>query len=89
VVFITEILGYYGFFKYDIKGIRNIAPIGANAYSFVSEVENIWENGNPEWQKVMVQFYYIEADTNNRIMHENELKNDFDTIMKLLSRENT
>jgi len=83
--FVTKVLGYYGFFKYDIRGVKAMKPIDANAYMVVGEPQNIWNKGNPTHQCVDVQFYRVEVDVSRRLVRNKELRNDFDTLMQLLS----
>lgn len=87
VDFVTEVLGYYEFFKYDIRAVEAIRPLGANAYRVVGEPENIWIDGNPTHQHVDVQFYQVEVDTSRRLVRDEELRNDFDTLIALLTEE--
>lgn len=85
--FVTPILGYHALFKYDIRSVEAMAPLQANAYELVGDVENIWRDGNPEEQKVGIRFYHIEADTGQRLPREKEIKNDYQLLMSLT--ENT
>ena len=87
VNFVTETLGYHGFFKYELSGIEALMPDGANAYRFVSNPENIWTDGNPDHQQAMVQFYQADVDTSARIMKPEQLENDFDLLMLLLEQK--
>lgn len=85
--FVTEVLGYHGFFKYDIREVETMKPTDTNAYMVVGEPEIIWDDGNPTRQHVDVQFYRVEVDTSQRLVRDEELRNDFDTLMKLLADE--
>lgn len=87
VLFRTTIGGYHGFFKYDIKDVKAIAPRTANAYFFVSDVKNEWHGGNPTHQVCEVQFYRIEVDSSKRLIRSDQLSHDFDTLMELLAKE--
>jgi len=82
VEFVTDTLGYYGFFKYDIRGVQAMAPKGANAYALAGEPVNI--NG-AEQQRCPIQFYRVEADTSKRIRRRGDLENDYETLMKLVA----
>lgn len=83
-LFVTEILGYYGFFKYELKDVKAIAPEDANAF-LMGEPENIWEYGNPVKQKVPVQFYKVDVDTSRRILRDEEVKKDIKLVKSLVS----
>ncbi len=85
VEFVTETLGYHGFFKYDVRGVQAIMPKGANAYELVGDPECIWSGGNPDHQKCMVQFYRVEVDTSKRLVRADTLENDYDLLMELLA----
>lgn len=85
--FVTTIGGYHGFFKYDIKEVRAIAPKGANAYTVVGDPEIVSHKGNPEHHRASVQFYRVEVDATQRLVREDDLCNDYDTLMSLLTRE--
>jgi hypothetical protein len=85
VEFVTETLGYHGFFKYDIRDVQKIMPAGANAYKLVGDPECIWTNGNPDHQKCMVQFYRVKVDTSKRLVRSDTLENDYDLLMGLLA----
>ena len=84
VLFRTTVGGYHGFFEFGINEVRSIAPPTANAYCFVSEPENEWNDGNPTHQKAMVQFFYIKADTSKRLMRAKKLSHDFKRMMEFL-----
>jgi len=84
VLFRTEILGYYGLFKYHISGVIALAPPQANAYQFVTDPEI--EKGDGEHQIAMVQFYHIEADTTRRLIRSSELARNYDLMMSLLAK---
>jgi hypothetical protein len=87
VQFRTTVGGYHGYCKYHINEMKAIAPPAANAYRFISEVENEWHDGNPTHQTVMVQFYCAEADTSQRLIRASKLARDYDTMMKLLQKK--
>ncbi|MEI6835683.1 MAG: hypothetical protein WCK59_02520 [Candidatus Falkowbacteria bacterium] len=84
VLFRTEILGYYGFFRYDVNAVKAIAPPMANAYKFTTNSENEWHDGNPTHQTAMVQFYKIEADTTKRLIRVDQLARDYHLMMNFL-----
>ena len=86
VLFRTEIGGYHGFFKYGVKEVEEIAPPTANAYVFMGEVTIEWLDGNPMYHNAMTQFYRVTVDATQRLMREKELKNDYETMMKLLTK---
>jgi hypothetical protein len=85
VEFVTETMGYHGFFKYDIRDVQKIMPEGANAYELVGDHECIWTDGNPDHQKCMVQFYRVEVDTSKRLVRAGALENDYELLMELLA----
>jgi len=87
VDFITEIGGYYGFFKYDVKGVLSIKPPQANAYFTVGDAEIIRLSGNSEKHKVGIQFYRAKVDTSQRLIRSRALVNDYDKLMYLLSKK--
>ncbi|MBU1755219.1 hypothetical protein KKH81_02990 [Patescibacteria group bacterium] len=87
VVFRTTVGGYHGFFKFGVNEVQAIAPPNANAYFFVGEPQNEWNDGNPTHQTCEVQFYRIEADTSKRMVRADKLVHDYDTMMKLVAKE--
>jgi len=84
--FVTPTLGYYGFFKYDIREVRRRAPLGANAYALAGEPKNI---GGAEFQQCPIQFFRVTLDTTRRVRREADVENDFDTLMRLITDEDT
>lgn len=84
VDFVTPTLGYYGFFKYDIRGVRMMAPTGANAYALAGEPENVIKG---ETQRCPIQFYRVTADTTKRLPRIEQVENDYETLMRLLTEE--
>lgn len=82
VEFVTDTLGYHGFFKYDIRGVQAMAPKEANSYSLAGEPEII--NG-AEQQRCPIQFYRVQADTSNRVRRRKDLENDYETLMQLIA----
>jgi len=87
VQFRTEVGGYHGFFKFGVNEVQAIAPMGANAYSFIGDPVNEWIEGNPTHQIIMVQFYNITADSTKRMMRSCQLERDYETLMKLVKKE--
>ena len=87
VEFVTTVGGYHGFFKYGIKEVNVLAPPTANAYKLAGEPEIIWTDGNPTHHKVLVQFYKVEADTSQRLIREEELRNNYDLMMELVEAQ--
>ena len=87
VKFTSEILGYYGFYKYDIRALRLLAPPEANSYYLVGEAENVWEDGDPVAHTHYVQFCRSKIDYSQRLIRENQLANDPDLIKILLEAE--
>lgn len=87
VDFVTEIGGHHMFFRYDIKEVETIMPVGANAYCFANEPEVIYSDDNPKYHKVKIQFYRIEANTAQRLVRDEELRNDYDTLIKLITKK--
>ena len=86
VVFKTTIEGYHGFFRYDVAEVRRISPPEANAYSFTDEPQCVWEDGNPKYHTLTVQFQRITFDPTRRLMRVSELINDHDTLISLVSK---
>lgn len=80
--FSTEIVGYKGFFRYGLKEMEQIAPLGANAYEIPGEISIVGNHHVCE-----VQFYCAEIDTSRRMPSEGEVKNDFELLMELLDRD--
>lgn len=87
VRFISDILGYHGFYKYNIKTLRTIAPPEANSYYLVGEPRNIWGDDGPEKHCCYVQFCRSEVDYGQRLIRESQLANDADLIKILLESE--
>ncbi len=83
--FTTTIGGYYGFLKYGIKEVKNIAPRNANAYYISGDVEILQEGSK---HVVPVTFYHIEANTSRRAIREKSFHNNYDLLMKILELEN-
>lgn len=84
VKFVTTVGGFHGFVKYDVKEVKALAPRGANAYTTVGEWDIVWHKGNPEYHRTQVQFYQIEVDASQRLIREDELCNDYDTLTQLV-----
>ena len=87
VLFKTTVGGYHGFFRFGLSEVESLAPPGANAYNFVSDPEIEWVDGNPEYHTTMAQFYRIEADSSRRLIRADQLRHDYDKMMKLLREE--
>lgn len=68
------------FFKYGINEMSALAPIGSNAYALATEPE---VDTNPDFHRCMVQFYHIEADTTHRLVRQDKLENDYNTLVRL------
>jgi hypothetical protein len=81
VLFRTKVWGYYGFFKYLIRDVERLAPVGANAYSIVGDPEL---DGGHDCQKATVQFYKVEVDGTKRLERQKDIENDFDLLMSLM-----
>lgn len=86
-IFRTTVGSYEGFFKFGLNEVRAIAPPGANAYSFVEEPLIEVQDGSATHHTCHVQFYWIKADTSERLVRANDLANDFDTMMALIAKE--
>ncbi len=84
VSFKTTIGGYHGFFKYGISEVKAIAPPQTNAYQVCGEVEIIYEEGNPAYHQVDIQFCKVKVDSSQRLLKSDEIKNDFDKLMSLV-----
>ena len=87
VKFTSDTLGYYGFYKYDIRALMILAPPEANSYYLVGEAKNIWDDDGPERQYCYVQFCRSKIDYSQRLIRENQLANDPDLIKILLEAE--
>lgn len=79
--------GYHGFFRYNLREMKSIAPLGANAYVVVGDPQIIWKDGNPTLHCARVQFYRVEIDTSRRLVHRKVLCNEYDTLMRILVKE--
>lgn len=88
-IFRTTVGGYHGFFKFGMKEVKAIAPPEANAYFFVGQPVNEWNDGNPTHQTCPVQFYKIEVDSSKRLRRAHDLAHDYKTMMELLEKEKT
>lgn len=82
--FTTEICGYHMFFRYNVKEVETIKPFNANAYYLAGEPEIIYSGGNPKYHQIKIQFCHIETDTTKRLIRDKQLRNNFDTLMKLV-----
>jgi hypothetical protein len=80
----TTVGGYHGLFRYGVKEIKAIAPPEANAYSVEGDISIVWTDGNPTHHEVAVQFYKVDVDTSQRIIHPDTLANDFDLLMRFV-----
>ncbi|HSX41890.1 MAG TPA: hypothetical protein VLE93_00900, partial [Candidatus Saccharimonadales bacterium] len=80
---VVPILGYHGFFKYELDSVREILPEGANAF-YIGEPTNIWENGNPEKQSAPIAFYQATIDPTRRLLRTAEIQNNLDLVLSLL-----
>lgn len=78
VLFVTPITGYYGFFTYDLRDLRKLAPVGANAYYLVDE-PGFADNDH---HKVSVQFCFCEVDLSQRLPRASTIGRNSDLIMK-------
>ena len=87
IPFKTKTRDYFMLFMYGINEVQAIAPPGANAYCLVSEPENLWLGGDPKYQKAIVQFYFIKADTTQRLMRTSHLSHDYEAMMRLVEME--
>lgn len=87
VLFRTTVGGYHGFFKFGMNEVEAIAPPNANAYFFVGEPENEWNDGNPTHQTCSVQFFHVEIDASKRLVRSDQLGHDYETMMKLMAKK--
>lgn len=87
VRFTSEILGYYGFYKYNAMSLRILAPPQANSYYLVGEPKNVLGDDGPESQYCYVQFCRSEIDYSQRLIRESQLANDPYLIKTLLEVE--
>ncbi|MDO8556180.1 MAG: hypothetical protein Q7R96_03335 [Nanoarchaeota archaeon] len=83
-VFMTKVLGYHGFFKYELSDVRNILPAGANAF-LMGEPEIRWEDGNPTHQVCPIMFYQVKVDASRRILRTEEIRQNFSLMKQLLA----
>lgn len=81
--FRTEILGYYGLFKYEEKDVRTLAPKGANAYHF-GEPTIESHDGNPTHHVAPVQWFCVTLDTSERLPKSEDLLSDVELQLRLL-----
>lgn len=101
VEFRTEIHGYYGIFRYDLREVRAIAPRGANGF-VMGEPEVVYtdkvftdryKDGTTETyvapdathHRAPVTFYRVEVDISRRLRRRKDLEGDFATQMELLA----
>ncbi|OYV27348.1 MAG: hypothetical protein B7W98_01975, partial [Parcubacteria group bacterium 20-58-5] len=77
--FTTTIGGFEGFFKYGIKEVEAIAPIGANAYV----VGGVGFGG--KGHVAGITFYRIAVDNTQRMRRDSEVYNDVGLLLKLVS----
>ena len=84
VEFTTTVGGYHGFFKYGIKEVEAIAPPGAYGYTLAGEIQIISTGGNPTHHRVPIQFYKVDVDTSQRLIHVKELRDNYKKMMELL-----
>jgi len=82
--FETVISGYEMFSRYDIKEVQAIAPVGANAYMFIGEPRIIYNHGRAEKHYIGIRFYSVKVDTTKRLARADEIRNDFDLLMRLV-----
>jgi len=83
-VFKTPILGYYGFFKYELDEVRKGMPAGANAY-LMGEPEIVSKGGNPVRHKAPIQFFNVDVDKSRRVLRSDEIGQDLGLIRKLIA----
>lgn len=81
--FFTDVLGYYGFFKYSKAAVRAIMPPGANAYAYAGEPTIVPGSGH-EKQTCMMQPYRIEIDHTKRLVRGKTLANNYERMMELM-----
>lgn len=77
--FRTTIGGYHGFVKYGIKEVKQIAPKGANAYTFPGEFQI-----QGEWHVSAIEFYQVEVDTSRRLLRKDEIMADYDLMLEVI-----
>ena len=80
--FVTQIVGYHGFFRYSEHEVRRMRPILANAYQFVRDPQI--SSVNPDTHVCTIQFYRAEVDTSKVVMKSDELREDLDLTLQLL-----
>ncbi len=83
-VFTTPILGYYGFFKYEVDSVEKMAPLGANAYYFTGDPKIDYEDDDMVSQSCPIQFYRVQVDQTRQLMRANQLVRDFDLMIRLM-----
>jgi hypothetical protein len=79
--FHTPIGGFELFFRYGIREVKMIAPYGSNAYAIVGDP--VMEG--QKYHRAQLQFYKITADTTKRVLRSDEIKNDYDALMRIIS----
>ncbi len=80
--FVTEVLGYYGFFRYRRSDVRKMQPEGANAYDF----GKIKLDNGAEIQRAPITFYKADVDTSRRILTEKEVLKNMGLVRSLLAK---
>ncbi|MBI4141213.1 hypothetical protein HY485_05240 [Candidatus Woesearchaeota archaeon] len=78
--FRTEILGYYGLFKYELDTVKKLLPDCANAF-VMGEPHNVWENGDPKYQEAPITFFNVEINPTKRLLTPDEARKDWERIL--------
>lgn len=69
------------FLRYDMEEVKAFKPEGANAFFRTCS--------DPRGKWIMVQFYEVEADINERIIGKDELTDDLDRFMTIIEELET
>lgn len=78
--FVTDVQGYYGFFRYDPKEVWKLAPLGANCFSI--ENPQIVPHTDAKKHEATVMFYKVAVDIERVLKTEQEVS-DYETRMDL------
>ncbi len=77
--FRTKVTGYYGFLRYDLKSVQEVAPEGANA--FVRGEARVVDGG--DYQECPVTFYKADIDTSQAMPKFERFEQNIDALLAL------
>lgn len=69
------------FFRYGVKDIERIAPLGANAYA----LSGFGRGG--DGLMASIEFFRVEVDTSRRLPRKSEILSDVDTLTRVLEKD--